>query len=126
MWFSCMPLPSPRAAQCFEQHATVARFTMHQLCATIDRWEADLGACAQVNKDQIITLLGMLPQVLEHHMELNVGRLDTYLKARAEVISYTEQKAAKVDDGGSAPVELDAFKDEGGSQRGCEGWQRES
>ena len=48
---------------------------------------------------------------VEDHLELNICRLDATAKARAEVISYTEQKAAKIDDGGgAASMELDAYK----------------
>ena len=56
---------------------------------------------------------------------MNIARLDTYAKARAEVISYTEQKAAKADadSGGAAPMELDAFKGQpkGGKAGGRKG-----
>ena len=62
----------------------------------------------------------MMPDTLEDHLEMNISRLDTYRKARTEVISYTEQKAAKADahSGGAAPMELDAFK---GSSKGSKG-----
>ena len=56
---------------------------------------------------------------------MNIGRLDTYAKARAEVISYTEQKAAKIDDGGAAPVDLDTFKgNKGGKGKGGKGKEK--
>eukprot|EP00439_Symbiodinium_sp_Y106_P060916 s1290_g9.t1 len=78
------------------------------------------------NKDledaqKVTILLSMVPEALEDHLEMNIARLDTYAKARAEVISYTEQKAAKVDDGGAAPMELDAFKGKGGKGKGGRG-----
>ena len=61
---------------------------------------------------------------------MNIGCLDTYQKARAEVISYTEQKAAKadVDSGGAAPMELDAFKKKGkgGDGKGPKGGKGKS
>ena len=40
------------------------------------------------------------------------------MAARAEVISYTEQKAAKVDEPGAVPMELDAFKGKKGAKGG--------
>ena len=67
----------------------------------------------------------MVPEQLEDHLEMNIGRLDTYAKARAEVISYTEQKAAKIDDGGAAPMDLDTFKgNEGGKGKGGKGKEK--
>ena len=96
------------------------RSTLEQLRASIDKWEADLAEYVQRgNKDlddaqKTTILLSMVPETLEDHLEMNIARLDTYAKTRAEVISYTEQKAAKVDDGGAAPMELDAFKGKGG------------
>ena len=59
---------------------------------------------------KVTILLSMVPEQLEDHLEMNIGRLDTYAKARAEVISYAEQKAAKVEEPGAVPMELDAFK----------------
>ena len=103
------------------------RSTLEQLRASIDRWEADLAEYIQRgNKDledaqKVTILLSMVPEALEDHLEMNIARLDTYAKARAEVISYTEQKAAKVDDGGAAPMELDAFKGKGGKGKGGRG-----
>ena len=56
---------------------------------------------------------------------MNIGRLDTYAKARAEVISYTEQKAAKIDDGGAAPMDLEIFKgNKGGKGKGGKGKEK--
>ena len=95
------------------------RFTLEQLRASIDKWEADLAEYVQRgNKDledaqKVTILLSMVPETLEDHLEMNIARLDTCAKARAEVISYTEQKSAKVDDGGATPMELDAFKGKG-------------
>ena len=67
----------------------------------------------------------MVPEQLEDHLEMNIGRLDTYAKARAEVISYTEQKAAKIDDGGAAPMDLDTFKgNKGGKGKGGKGKEK--
>ena len=94
------------------------RSTLDGLRAAIDRWEADLVEYVQRgNQDlsdpqKITVLLSMVPESLEDHLEMNIGRLDTYAKARSEVISYTEQKAAKADadSGGAVPMELDAFK----------------
>ena len=87
------------------------RATLEQLRAAIDKWEADLAEYVQRgNRDldepqKVTILLSMVPEQLEDHLEMNIGRLDTYAKARAEVISYTEQKAAKIDDGGAAPMD---------------------
>ena len=101
------------------------RATLEQLRAAIDKWEADLAEYVQRgNRDlddpqKVTILLSMVPEQLEDHLEMNIGRLDTYAKARAEVISYTEQKAAKIDDGGAAPMDLDAFKgNKGGKGKG--------
>ena len=67
----------------------------------------------------------MVPEQLQDHLEMNIGRLDTYAKARAEVISYTEQKAAKIDDGGAAPMDLDTFKgNKGGKGKGGKGKEK--
>ena len=92
------------------------RFTLEQLRASIDKWEADLVEYVQRggrdldHAQKVTILLSMVPEQLEDHLEMNMGRLDTYAKARAEVVSYTEQKAAKVDEPGAVPMELDAFK----------------
>ena len=100
------------------------RSTLEQLRASIDKWEADLVEYVQrggrdLDDDQKVTiLLSMVPEQLEDHLEMNIGRLDTYAKARAEVISYTEQKAAKVDEPGAVPMELDAFKGKQGAKGG--------
>ena len=81
------------------------RATLEQLRAAMDKWEADLVEYVQRgNRDlddpqKVTILLSMVPEQLEDHLEMNIGRLDTYAKARAEVISYTEQKAAKIDEG---------------------------
>ena len=102
------------------------RATLDNLRSAIDKWEADMLEYVQrgnqdlADAQKITILLSMLPESLEDHMELNIARLDTYAKARAEVISYTEQKAAKADadSGGAAPMELDAFK---GNSKGSKG-----
>ena len=107
------------------------RATLEQLRAAIDKWEADLAEYVQRgNRDlddppKVTILLSMVPEQLEDHLEMNIGRLDTYAKARAEVISYTEQKAAKIDDGGAAPMDLDAFKgNKGGKGKGGKGKEK--
>ena len=100
------------------------RSTLEQLRASIDKWEADLVEYVQrggrdLDDDQKVTiLLSMVPEQLEDHLEMNIGRLDTYAKARAEVISYREQKAAKVDEPYTVPMELDAFKGKKGAKGG--------
>ena len=107
------------------------RATLEQLRAAIDKWEADLAEYVQRgNRDlddpqKVTILLSMVLEQLEDHLEMNIGRLDTYAKARAEVISYTEQKAAKIDDGGAAPMDLDTFKgNKGGKGKGGKGKEK--
>ena len=107
------------------------RATLEQLRAAIDKWEADLAEYVRRgNRDlddpqKVTILLSMVPEQLEDHLEMNIGRLDTYAKARAEVISYTEQKAAKIDDGGAAPMDLDTFKgNKGGKGKGGKGKEK--
>ena len=86
------------------------RATLDGLKAAIDRWEADLVEYVQRGNRDLDD--PQVPESLEDHLEMNMSRLDTYVKARSEVISYTEQKAFKADadSGGAAPMELDAFK----------------
>ena len=59
-----------------------------------------------------MVIMGMTPEGLEDHLELNISQLNSYAKVRSEIISYTEQKAAKkdADSGGAAAMDLDAFK----------------
>ena len=103
------------------------RATLDGLRAAIDRWEADLVQRGNRDLDdpqKVTILLSMVPESLEDHLEMNMSRLDTYVKARSEVISYTEQKAFKADadSGGAAPMELDAFKGNSkGSSKGNKG-----
>ena len=74
---------------------------------------------------KVTILLSMVPEQLEDHLEMKICRLDTYAKARAEVISYAEQKAAKIDDGGAAPMDLDTFKgNKGGKGKGGKGKEK--
>ena len=51
-------------------------------------------------------MLSLVPENLEEHLELNIQRFDTYTKMRTEVVSFLEQKASKVDDGGAQPMDL--------------------
>eukprot|EP00435_Cladocopium_sp_Y103_P011381 s4126_g3.t1 len=105
------------------------RSTLESLRSAIDRWEADILEYTQRgNQDlsdvgKITVLMAMCPENLEDHLELNIGRLDTYAKMRSEVVSYTEQKYAKTDaeSGGAAPMELDAFKGKGTKGKGGKG-----
>ena len=50
---------------------------------------------------------------LEEHLELNIQHFDTYTKMRTEVVSFLEQKASKVDDGGAQPMDLDYVQGKG-------------
>eukprot|EP00435_Cladocopium_sp_Y103_P041893 s579_g11.t1 len=105
------------------------RSTLESLRNAIDRWKADILEHTQRgNQDlsdvaKITVLMAMRPENLEDHLELNIGRLDTYAKMRSEVVSYTEQKYAKTDaeSGGAAPMELDAFKGKGAKGKGSKG-----
>ena len=75
-----------------------------------------------VNQNRAV-LLAMVPENLEEHLELNVQRLDTYEKMRAEVVSYTEQKSSKaeVDHGGAMPMDLSVAKGSGKSAEKFQG-----
>ena len=94
------------------------RCTLDDLRAAIDRWEADVAEyVSRGNKDledeqKVMVIMGMTPEGLEDHLELNISQLNSYAKVRSEIISYTEQKAAKkdADSGGAAAMDLDAFK----------------
>eukprot|EP00435_Cladocopium_sp_Y103_P030290 s1121_g7.t1 len=105
------------------------RSTLENLRSAIDRWEASILEYTQRgNQDlsdvaKITGLMAMCPENLEDHLELNIGRLDTYAKMRSEVVSYTEQKYAKTDaeSGDAAPMELDAFKGKGAKGKGGKG-----
>ena len=63
------------------------RSTLDNLRSAIDGWEVDLVEYVQRgNKDlddpqKITILLSMVPETLEDHLEMNIGRLDTYQKA---------------------------------------------
>ena len=62
------------------------RSTLDNLRSAIDGWEVDLVEYVQRgNKDlddpqKITILLSMVPETLEDHLEMNIGRLDTYQK----------------------------------------------
>ena len=58
-------------------------------------------------------LLSLVPENLEEHLELNIQRFDSYTKMRTEVVSFLEQKASKVDDGGAQPMDLDFVQGKG-------------
>ncbi|CAE7032912.1 unnamed protein product [Symbiodinium sp. KB8] len=61
------------------------RATMETLRAAIDRWDADMAEyLSRGNKDlddaqKVSMLFSIVPKNLNDHLELNIGRLDTYM-----------------------------------------------
>lgn len=105
------------------------RVTMGEVRSAIDKWESDIveykdrGQPEPSDETKRAVLLAMVPENLEEHLELNVQRLDTYEKMRAEVVSYTEQKSSKaeVDHGGAMPMDLSVAKGSGKSAERFQG-----
>ena len=105
------------------------RVTMGEVRSAIDKWESDIveykdrGQPEPSDETKRAVLLAMVPENLEEHLELNVQRLDTYEKMRAEVVSYTEQKSSKaeVDHGGAMPMDLSVAKGSGKSAEKFQG-----
>ena len=95
------------------------RSTMSTLRSSLDKLESDIieyegrGQTRPSDETMRAILLSLVPENLEEHLELNIQRFDTYTKMRTEVVSFLEQKASKVDDGGAQPMDLDYVQGKG-------------
>ena len=80
---------------------------MSTLRSSLDKLEPDIveyegrGQTRPSDETMRAILLLLVPENSEEHLELNIQRFDTYTKMRIEVVSFLEQKASKVDDGGA-------------------------
>ena len=100
------------------------RSTMSTLRSSLDKLESDIieyegrGQNKPSDETMRAILLSLVPENLEEHLELNSRRFDTYTKMRTEVVSFLEQKASKVDDGGAQPMDLDNVQGKGKGKSG--------
>ena len=92
---------------------------MSTLRSSLDKLESDIieyegrGQTRPSDETMRAILLSLVPENLEEHLELNIQRFDSYTKMRTEVVSFLEQKASKVDDGGDQPMDLDYVQGKG-------------
>ena len=92
---------------------------MSTLRGSLDKLESDIieyegrGQTRPSDETMRAILLSLVPENLEEHLELNIQRFDSYTKMRTEVVSFLEQKASKVDDGGAQPMDLDDVQGKG-------------
>ena len=88
---------------------------VHELIPAIERWEdmrrryAQRKDCEALKEQQkMVSLLGLAPESLQSHLELNLSRLSTYDALRREMVAYAENRRAFSEDSGAVPMELDA------------------
>ena len=97
---------------------------LDKLKAAIETWESNYSMYKERTRESLtdamqrMCLIGLCPERLRDHLELQCDRLDSYQACRGEVVRYIENIQSRMSDSGASPLELDALYQRKGQGKG--------